>query len=269
MPGVYECEMGAAMTEDIISSHWAILDQEFGELLNDSLKTRVTRFPELLYAHHLLSAYKCNHVIEHAGKKVLKMQNRLLGFDSAKQMLSLSKIQKYSRIYGQFYTICVIGDGYGFFASLIKETIASVRVISVNIEKIQKIDKQYATNKDILYLDAREYEKLKGQNINLFVNIASMQEMNPPIIAKYFEYMRMSSAKEVYFYCCNQLEKILPDGTVVDFSEYPWDECEILLDEACPWYQGYVDHNHPFYHPFDGVIWHRLVRLKKQEREQG
>jgi hypothetical protein len=88
-----------------------------------------------------------------------------------------------------------------------------------------------------------------------------MQEMNPPVIANYFEYMRGSKAEEKYFYCCNRLEKVLPDGTITKFNEYPWNGCEILLDEACPWYQGYVDHNYPFYHPFDGVIWHRLVKL--------
>ena len=98
----------------------------------------------------------------------------------------------------------------------------------------------------------------------MFVNSASMQEINPEIIEKYFEYMRKSSSSTPYFYCCNRIKKSLPDGTVVEFFNFPWrDEDDILIDELCPWYQkgpvpGILP---PYWMPFDGPIQHRFLKL--------
>ena len=73
----------------------------------------------------------------------------------------------------------------------------------------------------INFCEAENYNLLVGQPIDLFINIASMQEMDPPVVNNYFNYMRLSNSENVYFYCCNRIEKILPDGTVTKFFEYP------------------------------------------------
>ena len=60
-------------------------------------------------------------------------------------------------------------------------------------------------------------------------------------------------------------EKILPDGTVIRFMDYPWDAAEeILIDEPCPWYQKYPSPKPPFWKPFDGTFLHRLIKLNKK-----
>ncbi len=90
-----------------------------------------------------------------------------------------------------------------------------------------------------------------------------MQEMDPLVIAAYFDDLRAIAAqREVVFYCCNRKEKTLPDGTVTRFSAYPWTPSDqILVDELCPWHQHYYALRPPFYRPYDGPIQHRLVTL--------
>lgn len=65
------------------------------------------------------------------------------------------------------------------------------------------------------------------------------------------------------FYCCNREEKILPDGTIVRFKDYPWSpQDDVLDDAACPWHQQYYSARPPFIHPYDGPIRHRLAVLR-------
>ena len=113
----------------------------------------------------------------------------------------------------------------------------------------------------MIVLEAEKCELINKLPISLFINIASMQEMDMPVIQKYFEYMRTSTV-ESYFYCCNREEKTLFDGSVIRFSDYPWDEEErIIIDEPCPWYQQYPSNCPPFWHDFDGTHLHRLIKL--------
>ena len=112
------------------------------------------------------------------------------------------------------------------------------------------------------FCEAEQYELLCGLPVDLFINIASMQEMDPVIVHSYFDYMRKSSSKKVYFYCCNREKKVLPDGTVSEFSAYPWGDARILLDELCPWYQRYPTSLPPFWKAFDGPTHHRMAQLK-------
>ncbi|OUR64416.1 hypothetical protein A9Q79_08025 [Methylophaga sp. 42_25_T18] len=74
--------------------------------------------------------------------------------------------------------------------------------------------------------------------------------------------MRSSSIKNPFFYCCNRVEKQLPDGEVVLFEQYGWSLDDMILDdELCPWYKQYPASLPPFWRSFDGPIRHRLVRL--------
>jgi hypothetical protein len=90
-----------------------------------------------------------------------------------------------------------------------------------------------------------------------------MQEMNPETISCYFQDFReVAKKRESYFYCCNRVEKYLPDGTTVKFSKYPWDvNDEILVDELCPWHQEYYSILPPMYHLYDGPHQHRFIKI--------
>jgi hypothetical protein len=90
-----------------------------------------------------------------------------------------------------------------------------------------------------------------------------MQEMDDAVIKNYFRFMRAGIFEKKYFYCCNRVEKRLPDGNVTRFAEYPWQRDDVvLLDGLCPWYREYPSSIPPFWRPFDGPIRHRLVVLR-------
>jgi hypothetical protein len=89
-----------------------------------------------------------------------------------------------------------------------------------------------------------------------------MQEMNPQIVNQYFKDLKDVKNKELYFYCCNRDEKILPDGTIVRFSDYPWGESTLVADELCPWYKDFYNKKPPFFHEYDGHISHRIVKFQ-------
>ena len=113
----------------------------------------------------------------------------------------------------------------------------------------------------LAFLEAERYGLLEDLPVDLFVSIASMQEMLPSVIDNYFKYMRSSSRSPCYFYCCNRLSKELPDGVLTEFMKYPWGNSDILLDELCPWYQRFPVSRPPFWQSFDGPIQHRLARI--------
>ena len=110
------------------------------------------------------------------------------------------------------------------------------------------------------FLEAENFELMQNLPITLFINIASMQEMDISVINHYFEYIRTSTV-EPHFYCINREEKTLPDGNTIRFADYPWGESEVLLDEICPFYQKYPNWRPPFWKQFDGPHWHRLVKI--------
>jgi hypothetical protein len=104
--------------------------------------------------------------------------------------------------------------------------------------------------------------------ISLFINSASIQEMDLSMINNYFDAMRTSTV-ESYFYCVNREEKTLPDGSVIRFNDYPWQSSDITvsgIDGMCPWYQEYPSSIPPFWKPFDGPIWHRLIKLSTKDQ---
>ena len=171
-------------------------------------------------------------------------------------------------------TITIIGDGYGRLGCLIKLLFPKSRIIYINLgrtllfdyyysfkvfpklqHKLVKNSKNFTT--DFNYIEAEFYKEIDIKS-DIFVNIASMQEMNLEQINDYFTLIKQNRNK--IFYCCNRLSKKLPDGSIISFLEYPWQGFEIIKDELCPWYQKFPSLRPPFIRKFDGPIQHRLVK---------
>jgi len=255
------------MNDCVVSSHWEHHLKTmtgFGTLRNDTMQNNIKYAIEILLAKSLFRKYDCDPYLVHQGKMIAARTNRLFDFDCVKQILSLNLINTVMN--GKVLSVCVIGDGYGYFTSLIRAVFPDVFIVCINLEQILEIDYQYyrkiyPEDSKIVFINAENYNRIKDYHINLFINIVGFQEMNPPVIAKYFEYMRASKAKDKYFYCCSRREKILPDGTTTIFTDYPWIPCVTLFDQICPWYKEYPQSYPPFWKPFDGVVQHRLVKL--------
>jgi hypothetical protein len=192
-------------------------------------------------------------------------------------------------------TVCVIGDGFALMTALLLGSDSANRVVLINLTKTLLVDLWYlklwmgeeafessvdlvtdeegllralakpmTMGRRVVAIQASDHRLLRQCPVDIALNIASMQEMNPPVIAAYFDDMRaITSQRNLVFYCCNREEKMLPDGTVIRFAAYPWHEADqILVDGLCPWHQFYYVLRPPFfYRPFDGPVRHRLVIL--------
>jgi hypothetical protein len=229
---------------------------------------------------------------------ITQKQNRAYDLDVLRQVLTISFLYDHSPprgggIFSEEFTGAVIGDGFGSMTSLLLASRSACRVVLVNLSKTLLVDlwflklwmgnQQFDKSVDlvntidelsialgkpigteygrVIAIQAKDHSLLIGCPANFVVNIASMQEMNPPVIASYFDDMRsIAGCQQLMFYCCNREEKFLPDGTVTRFRDYPWNSNDdILLDELCPWHQQYYSFNPPFFRPYDGPIRHRLA----------
>lgn len=229
--------------------------------------------------------------IDLLAKEITKKQNKVYDLDVLRQVLSISFIEHHckSMPHKETRTACVIGDGYAMATSLLLGQNTS-KVILVNLTKTLLIDVHFlklwlgekefdrsvalVTNKQgllhcignkenkVIIIEAKNQELIKYCNIDLAINIASMQEMSLQVINQYFKDLKNVKNKGLYFYCCNRNEKILPDGTIVKFSNYPWGETDIVVDELCPWYKDFYNKKPPFFHKYDGDISHRIVKFK-------
>lgn len=169
---------------------------------------------------------------------------------------------------------CLIGDGYGRFGSILKSIYPNCSVIYINLGRILVFDYYYTSkvfpsskhqlnitqdklSDDFTYIEAERYREFKLE-AEIFVNIASMQEMDLKTINEYFSLIE-SQSQSVYFYCANRISKKLPDGSIINLNEYPWSGTKVLIDELCPWHQKFPTIKPPFVRNFDGPTQHRLV----------
>ena len=222
------------------------------------------------------------------GREVAARQERQFDVDVLRQALSLALLRDRLPMSLLEDPIVVIGDGFGTMTSLLVSWNPKIKVVLINLTKTLLVDTVYIRRAQpearLCYVDsedtyqaalgdasvrvivvrADDYGLLAKGPVALALNIASMQEMNPSTVAEYFRVLRASSGESTHFYCCNRLEKTLPDGTQVNFREYPWrDADQVLLDDLCPWHQYYYHPAPPFYRRYDGPLQHRLVLLDK------
>lgn len=192
-----------------------------------------------------------------AGREIAKRHDRAFDLNMLRQVLTLALCDKFDLIRkNASYT--VIGDGYAALGSILREVVPA-HVALVNIGPVLEIDRLYFQRAhpgiEALFIEA-------GGELPpslLAFNIASMQEMNPETVTEYFRQLRNKSE---YFYCCNRLQKRLPDGTISDFTLYPWADAQVIVDGACEWHQNYYRVLPPKKGlPFDGRHHHRLVRF--------
>lgn len=206
-----------------------------------SLLSKLKHLPVDFLLTGLLTKHNATKNAVSAAKDITSQLNIHFDFDHAKHVLSCDLIDSYG-LFNTPYLICIIGDGHGFLSTLIKTIYTEAKILVINLGRNLLIDVicfsrifpdveplyihkpedcKLIDNKSIIFLEAEHFELMKKLPISLFINIASMQEMDMPVIEKYFDYMRASTV-EAHFYCCNREEKTLPDGSIIRFVDYPW-----------------------------------------------
>lgn len=275
----------------LIDESFELKGAGFGHRLKRDWLRQCYSIPEKIMMRWMLSQYPDLKWIYSLAKEVAVKQGTVFGYDCLRQALSLAIIvRNMSNDVGVLKSkggrVCIIGDGYGYLACLFRKVFSTVQIIEVNLGRTLLFDAEYIqkvypneevailqsqsdcngineTDAAFVFLEAEKYELIEYLPVDLFVNVASMQEMNISVVQNYLQYMRNSQSDKKFFYCCNRLEKLLPDGEVIRFSEYGWrDEDMVMLDELCPWYQKFPVPYPPFWKSFDGPIQHRFLRMK-------
>lgn len=187
-------------------------------------------------------------------------------------------------------TFALIGDGFGFFGALVRRSVPESRLYCVDLPKQLVVQAQTHQRADasvsasvlsagkhadaqVTFVLPADIEEV-GSPIDCAVNIASMQEMTPASIARYFSFLRRRSHEGSRFYCVNRASKALPDGSVIGFADYPWSAADrVYLDGPCSYYTHYLSRwtgphgprvlgiRVPFVNWFDGPHVHRLAQL--------
>jgi hypothetical protein len=253
----------------------------FGEFTKKTFVNTIKSIPVTFLLRKLLREHNANYITVNVVNKILKTWNVILSFGRVKNLLSFDLINSHG-LFNQKGYICIIGDGYGFFGTLLKIIHPKAKIIFINLGKVLPFDIWYFVSMfpeinplhlqshldvntvqrhSVIFLEAEKIELMRNLPISLFINIASFSEMDMPMIQKYFEYMRTSTI-DCFLYCCNREEKTLTDGSVIRFSDFPWDERDkVIVDELCPWYYQYPISRPPFWRQFEPFR-HRLVKIK-------
>jgi hypothetical protein len=217
--------------------------------------------------------------------QICHAQSREIDTCVARHMFTIEMLENFKGI--SHRRVCVVGDGQSNFVSLALSRYFCDKLISINLTEVLLSDLDLLENiiplaedeiavartpaevveflnssrQKLLLISAQNSSIVSGLNIELFVNIASFQEMTPALVQEYFKIIKSNNA---YLYCCNRVEKRLYGGEINRFFEFPWGESVILMDEPCKWHQYSYSLRSPQLYkrfPFDGEIWHRLVKF--------
>jgi len=246
-------------------------------------------------AHYLLQyplkkwarQYRTLGQCEKLGREIAKRTGRQFTYDFLRHVFTLALIQQHRPEKVMAGNTLVIGDGFGTMASLVLGRSPDTRVIIVNLTKSLTLDLMYLkraypsidmalvksdeemdlaladTTIRVIAVQSDHCEILYRAPIHLAVNIVSMQEMDLPVVEKYFDALRSNPAETTSFYCCNRRVK------TSNFDEYPWDSNDVILENSiCEWSQHYYSNKWPFIRQRsygDKTIMHRFVDLKKND----
>jgi hypothetical protein len=210
-------------------------------------------------------------------EKYLNVFNKIgrqIDNDVFRHIFTFEKLKKYLNP----KSICIIGDGKinGVLGAYL--TFPSVKIFSVNLSEVLINDyiilnqinilKESITlvedinsskkNKLLTLVPSNLKKFLLNKDIELFINIASFQEMTKIEIENYFEIIKNNKSK---LYCCNREYKKLPCGEELFFDKYPFSNAKKIFYEDCHWHQKFYSLRPPFINNYDGNIKHCLVEF--------
>jgi hypothetical protein len=213
-------------------------------------------------------------------KKIYKKAKRQIINDTLRHVHAIELIKRYIAP----KTICVIGDGKANFVVGALLTFSKAKIISVNlsdtlINDLLILNKMNILKENEIHLVENPEEILErndkrlflvpsnlknflyNKKIELFVNIASFQEMNFNEIENYMNIIKENKAM---FYCCNREFKQLPDGEKIYFDRYPWGDGNKIFEEDCSWHKYYYQFRFPFFKEYDGIHKHCMIDYSKK-----
>lgn len=235
--------------------------------------------------------------LERVANRLCKSMGLEPSFDTFRQVCSAELLgQHWPSTPNHGCRVLMIGDGFGVLAGLVKleHPEASVTLVDLGqtlFFQAYHLGRAFSHSRhalapasgrspDFTYCPADRLSDLDGPRFNVAVNIASMQEMHPDVIARYFDLLRSHMEPENRFYCSNRERKVLAGGEITEFAAYPWHQGDKhLVDEPCPWHNWFLDRGPtargprilglriPFVNYYDGPTRHRLTVLHTESPE--
>ena len=225
-------------------------------------------------------------------KPIVWQMGLLFSQDAFRQVCTVNLLARYLHSTELPKRILVIGDGHGILSALLHARYPEAKICLIDLgavlffqafhlrkafpqatQSVVDEDSSDGENSVFQFCPAELLDRLPADPVDIALNVASMQEMDPSAISNYFSVLRIHGTR--LFYCCNRLEKRMPGGEITRFMDYPWSaQDEHLVDELCPWHQwffGYGSSPHveafglplPLMHRFASTCWHRLTRLSR------
>jgi hypothetical protein len=211
-------------------------------------------------------------------KSLFNKMNRAIDCDAMRHILTYNLLKKNLQN-KKIKNICIIGDGRingligakcifpdsRIFSINLPEILINdylilnkYRIIkNKNIQLINKVNDKIINKKKLILITPSKKKFLLNKEIDLFINIASFQEMPLGEIKKYFAIIKKNST---YLYCANREYKKLYGGEVLEFNKYPFGNGKIILYEDCKWHKKFYSPKPFFIHNYDGNIKHCLIK---------
>lgn len=217
------------------------------------------------------------------GRQIVQRMNLYFGQDAFRHLCVLVLLKK--NLPSAPRKILVIGDGPGILSAYLHSTWPETQIFLVDLGVTLAIQAQNltrvfpeASHKEVVgkesgfyYLAAERLDLPGDVSFDLAINVASMQEMKPETVKEYFHLLRAHGTR--WFYCCNRVEKVMPEGEVSGFFDYPWKQGDEIIVEGYPkwygWFLGFGglpvvswgSFHLPLLRRFDGVHAHRFIRM--------
>tara|TARA_B110000259_G_C13988411_1_gene391439 strand:+ start:633 stop:1502 length:870 start_codon:yes stop_codon:yes gene_type:complete len=207
-------------------------------------------------------------------KFIFDKSNRQINVDTIRHIFTFDMLKSISPP----SNVCIIGDGKCNFLIGNLLTFPKSRIFSINLSQtlindyliikeskilndseIQVIESEHdeiLKGKKLILIPSHLKKYLVNKDIDLFVNIASFQEMTMDEIRNYFRIIKSNNS---LFYCCNREYKKLLGGEELYFDNYPWGNNKKEFNEDCPWHQKTYQKKYPFIRKYDGNTKHCLI----------
>lgn len=159
---------------EIRNGYWLARGNGFGDCVSPNPWSRVKFLPTKILLYFIIKKFRCPSYLIEIGRSIADKSERLYDYDCVRQILSLNEILKQlgvKIVEGKRYSLssqgvkvaCVIGDGYGYFSTLLKTFVPEIKVISVNLGRTLFFDVLYSQK----CLSAQNPVLLKKKIINM------------------------------------------------------------------------------------------------------
>lgn len=216
-------------------------------------------------------------------KKLCKQQSRIINYDLIIHGIVLDILNNYNILKNN---VCVIGDGKAnfvhaliniknikkiFSVNLPQALIQDLNILttfkSINIDLIKIVENEkdlLDKSKKIFLIPAKNKKLLTSQNINLFVNMSSFQEMP---LSEVHEYIDIAISNSSFLYSLNREEKILYDNTIIKYSDYNLTKNgKLIFEKEARFVKRYYNATFPFVHVKKSKLINTLVKYNETFR---